>query len=306
MQTPSEFVTSYALIGQKKSTNAATKLLVLGVLAGFLIGMGAMVTNTAGHALTNPSVAKIVSGLLFPFGLIMVILTGAELFTGNCLITISVLEKKVNWLGMLRNWFYVYLGNFIGSLLLAMACAYSGPMNLNNNGVAVYTMKVAAGKCALTFGNAVVLGILCNVLVCIAVAMSLMSKNTIGRAIGAYLPIAFFVIAGFEHSVANMYYISAGLFAKNIPAYVEAAAAADLVQLPRPQPAAGHPRQHHRRLQLRRSPVVRPRPGAGRDSRHGPHGPARDRQKDRQLIAPKRPLKNKVFIVCILQTLIYN
>ena len=96
--------------------------------------MGAMVTNTAGHALTNPSVAKIVSGLLFPFGLIMVILTGAELFTGNCLITISVLEKKVNWLGMLRNWFYVYLGNFIGSLLLAMACAYSGPMNLNNNG----------------------------------------------------------------------------------------------------------------------------------------------------------------------------
>ena len=160
MQTPSEFVTSYALIGQKKSTNAATKLLVLGVLAGFLIGMGAMVTNTAGHALTNPSVAKIVSGLLFPFGLIMVILTGAELFTGNCLITISVLEKKVNWLGMLRNWFYVYLGNFIGSVLLAMAAAYSGPMNLNGGGVAVYTMKVAAGKCALTFGNAVVLGIL--------------------------------------------------------------------------------------------------------------------------------------------------
>ena len=89
MQTPSEFVTSYALIGQKKAKSPATKLLVLGVLAGFLIGMGAAVTNTAGHALTNPSVAKIVSGLLFPFGLIMVILTGAELFTGNCLITIA-------------------------------------------------------------------------------------------------------------------------------------------------------------------------------------------------------------------------
>ncbi len=228
MQTPSEFVNSYALIGQKKANNAATKLLVLGVLAGFLIGMGAAVTNTAGHALTNPSVAKIVSGLLFPFGLIMVILTGAELFTGNCLITISVLEKKVDVKGMLRNWFYVYLGNFIGALFLAMACACSGPMSLNSNGVAVYTMKVAAGKCALTFGNAVVLGILCNVLVCIAVAMSLMSKNTIGRAIGAYLPIAFFVICGFEHSVANMYYITAGLLAKNLPAYAEAAAAAGL------------------------------------------------------------------------------
>lgn len=228
MQTPSEFVNSYALIGQKKANNVATKLLVLGVLAGFLIGMGAAVTNTAGHALANPSVAKIVSGLLFPFGLIMVILTGAELFTGNCLITISVLEKKVDVKGMLRNWFYVYLGNFIGALFLAMACAYSGPMNLNGNGVAVYTMKVAAGKCALTFGNALILGILCNVLVCIAVAMSLMSKNTIGRAIGAYLPIAFFVICGFEHSVANMYYITAGLLAKNIPAYAEAAAAAGL------------------------------------------------------------------------------
>lgn len=228
MQTPSEFVNSYALIGQKKANNAATKLLVLGVLAGFLIGMGAAVTNTAGHALENPSIAKIVSGLLFPFGLIMVILTGAELFTGNCLITISVLEKKVDVKGMLRNWFYVYLGNFIGALFLAMACAYSGPMNLNGNGVAVYTMKVAAGKCALTFGNALILGILCNVLVCIAVAMSLMSKNTIGRAIGAYLPIAFFVICGFEHSVANMYYITAGLLAKNIPAYAEAAAAAGL------------------------------------------------------------------------------
>lgn len=228
MLTPAEFVDAYALIGQRKTKAPAGKLLVLGVLAGFLIGMGAAVTNTAGHALANPSVAKIVAGLLFPFGLIMVILTGAELFTGNCLITISVLEKKADFKGMLRNWCYVYVGNFIGAVLLAMACAYSGPMSLNNNGVAVYTMKVAAGKCALTFGNALVLGVLCNILVCIAVAMSLSSKNTVGRAIGAYLPIAFFVICGFEHSVANMYYITAGLLAKNVPAYADAAVAAGL------------------------------------------------------------------------------
>lgn len=228
MLSPAEFVDSYALIGQKKAKNNGMKLLVLGILAGFLIGMGAAVTNTAGHALTNPSVAKIVSGLLFPFGLIMVILTGAELFTGNCLITISCLERKVDLKGMLRNWIYVYVGNFIGALLLAMAVAYSGPMSLNNNGVAVYTMKVAAGKCALTFGNAFILGILCNILVCIAVAMSLSSKNTIGRAIGAYLPIAFFVICGFEHSVANMYYITAGLLAKGVPVYAEAATTAGL------------------------------------------------------------------------------
>lgn len=228
MITPAEFVGSYALIGQKKTTSPAVKLLLLGILAGFLIGMGAAVTNTAGHALTNPAICKVVSGLLFPFGLIMVILTGAELFTGNCLITISVLEKKADWLGMLRNWLYVYVGNFIGSVLLAAALAFSGQMNIGNNGVAVYTMKVAAGKCALTFGDAVVLGVLCNILVCIAVMQAISSKNTIGKAIGAYLPIAFFVICGFEHSIANMTYITAGLFAKMVPAYTDAAAAAGL------------------------------------------------------------------------------
>lgn len=228
MLTPSEFVGSYALIGQKKAKAPAMKLLALGILAGFLIGMGAAVTNTAGAALTNPSVAKIVSGLLFPFGLIMVILTGAELFTGNCLITISCLEKKADIKGMLRNWLYVYVGNFIGSILLALALAFSGQMNIGNGAVATYTMKVAAGKCALTFGDALVLGILCNILVCIGVMQALSSKNTIGRAIGAYLPIAFFVICGFEHSIANMTYITAGLFAKLVPAYTDAAAAAGL------------------------------------------------------------------------------
>lgn len=223
-----EFVDSYALIGQKKTKTPILKLLVLGILAGFFIGMGATVTNTAGAMLTNPSVVKIVSGLLFPFGLIMVILTGSELFTGNCLITISILEKKADWKGMLYNWLWVYLGNFIGSLLLATANAFSGMMNLGSNAVAVNTMKVAAGKCALTFGDAFVLGICCNFLVCVAVMLALSSKTTGGRALGAYLPIAFFVIAGFEHSVANMYYISSGLMAKLVPAYVESAAAAGL------------------------------------------------------------------------------
>ncbi len=228
MLTPLEFVESYALIGQKKTKTPWLKLLVLGILAGFFIGMGATVTDTAGATLTSASVGKIVSGLLFPFGLIMVILTGSELFTGNCLITISCLEKKADLAGMLRNWLFVYVGNLIGSLLLAAADAFSGMMNLGGNAVAVNAMKVASGKCALTFGDAFVLGILCNILVCVAVMQALSSKTTVGRALGAYLPIAFFVIAGFEHSVANMTYISMGLFAKMVPAYTESAAAAGL------------------------------------------------------------------------------
>ena len=221
-----EFVASYGAIGADKTKTPALKLFLLGILAGFLIGMGGAVTNTAAHAIANVSAAKIACGLLFPFGLIMVILTGAELFTGNNLITISILSKQAMVRGMLRNWSIVYLGNFTGSVALAAACAYSGQMNLSYGGLGGYAIKVAAAKCSLSFGQAVILGILCNILVCIAVMCALCGKDTVGKAIGAFVPIAFFVIAGFEHSVANMFYIPAGLFALTVPKYAEAAAAA--------------------------------------------------------------------------------
>lgn len=228
MLSPAEFVDSYAGIGANKAKAPAWKLVLLGVLAGFWIGLGGVVTNTASHAIGNVSAAKIVCGLLFPMGLIMVILTGAELFTGNCLITISVLEKRASPGDMLRNLALVYLGNFIGALALAAACAFYGQLNLSAGGLAVYTMKVAAAKCALPFGNAVVLGILCNILVCAAVMCALCAKDVTGRAVGAFVPICVFVLCGFEHCVANMYYIPAGLFARMVPAYAAMAADAGL------------------------------------------------------------------------------
>jgi len=228
MSTPAEFLTAYSGIGQKKTTNAAYRLLLLGVLAGFLIGMGAVASSTGSFAITNPGLQKAVAGLLFPFGLILVIFTGAELFTGNCLITISVLDKKASIGGLLRNWGLVYLGNFIGSILLAAGCAYFGQIGLGDGALAVATIKTAAAKCSLSFGKALVFGICCNILVCTGVACAIMSKSPAGKAIGAYLPVAFFVISGFEHSIANMYYIPAGLFAKTIPAYASAAAAAGI------------------------------------------------------------------------------
>jgi len=226
MLSASEFVESYGAIGAGKANAPAKKLSLLGILAGFLIGMGGVVTNTAAHAITNVSVAKIACGLLFPFGLILVILTGAELFTGNNLIIISVLSGQATVRGMLRNWGIVYLGNFAGSVALAAACAFSGQMNLSDGELGVYAIKVAAAKCVLTFGHALTLGILCNILVCIAVMCALCAKDVTGRAIGAFVPISFFVICGFEHSVANMYYIPAGLFALSVPKYAQAAAAA--------------------------------------------------------------------------------
>ena len=224
MLSPAEFVNFYAQVGAKKSTNSAVKLFLAAMLAGFFIGGGGLVSGVATYGLENSSAARVVSGLLFPFGLIMVIITGAELFTGNCLITISLLEKKASPAGMVRNLVIVYLGNLVGALLLAAAVAFSG--TFDNLALGVAAIRTAANKCSIPFGQAVVLGILCNILVCAGVMCSLCGKSLAGKAIGAFVPVSFFVIGGFEHCVANMYYIPAGLMAAGVPEYAQLAAEA--------------------------------------------------------------------------------
>ena len=124
--TPAETAENYAAAGAAKTRQPAWRLLLLGILAGFFIAMGAAVTNTASHSLDNVGLARVLSGLLFPFGLAMVVLTGGELFTGNTLISLSVLDRQTTVGKMLRNWLLVYLGNFIGALLTAAGCAFSG------------------------------------------------------------------------------------------------------------------------------------------------------------------------------------
>jgi len=217
--TPGEITENYSNTGAKKATAPVLQLILLGILAGFIIAVGSAATNTATHTITDSAVSRIIYGLLFPFGLGMVIVLGAELFTGNNMIIISVLDGKAKISGMLRNWLIVYFANFFGAVLLAAGCAFFGQFNYSDGGLAVYTMNVALKKSTMTFENAVVLGIFCNLLVCIGVLCSLSAKSTSGRIIGAYIPIAFFVLSGFEHSIANMYYISAGLFAKLVPSY---------------------------------------------------------------------------------------
>ena len=220
MFNPAEITGNYAEIGVKKASYPIWRLLMMGALAGFTIGMGGAVANTTTFAFTmNPSAQRIIAGLLFPFGLGIIMLTGMELFTGNCMIVISVVEKKVKIPAMLRNWLFVYLGNFIGALALSLAHVYAGQTGLGGGALAVYTIKTAAYKCDLSFGSALVLGILCNIMVCIGVLTSMSAKDTAGRIIGAFIPIAFFVICGYEHSIANMYYIPAGLLANSVPEY---------------------------------------------------------------------------------------
>lgn len=228
MFSPAEIAQSYCAAGKTKAERTLGKMFVLAVLAGFIIAIGAVFSNTAAHSIGSVGPARLISGLLFAFGLPLVMLTGAELFTGNTLICITVADKKTTLLKMLRNWLVVYLGNFVASLLVAAGCAFFGQLNYSSGGLAVYTIKVAAAKCALPFGNALVLGIFCNVLVCMGVLASLSAKDTTGKVIGAFMPVAIFVTAGFEHSVANMYYIPAGIFANMVPEYAQLAAAAGI------------------------------------------------------------------------------
>ena len=224
--TAAETTANYSNAGAAKTKLSIAKMLLLGILAGFLIGFPSCVTNMATYALDNNSTIRMVSGLLFAFGLGMVVITGAELFTGNTLITISVLDKKATLAGMLRNWVFVYIGNFIGSMALSFICAQFGWLSAGSNALASFSMKLAVGKMTMPFQNAFFMGVLCNILVTIGVLLSLSGKDGISRFIGAWAPVMFFVTCGFNHSIADMTYCMLGLFAKGNAAYVEAAQSA--------------------------------------------------------------------------------
>lgn len=212
MFTPAEVANNVIGIGKAKAGNKPYKLFLLGILAGMFIAMAAVGANTASATLTG-SVGKLVGACIFPVGLLMVLVAGSELFTGNNLIIVSVLTGDVKWGAMLKNWVIVYLGNFVGSILVALIACYCGQYNLFDGAVAATTISVAASKANLAFGPAILKGIACNFLVCIAVWMSFAAKSVGGKLAAVYLPIMLFVLAGFEHSVANMYYVPAGLFA---------------------------------------------------------------------------------------------
>ncbi|GHV17631.1 FdhC protein [Spirochaetia bacterium] len=224
--TMQEVTANYVKAGADKIKLPIWKMLVLGILAGIIIGMSSTVSNTSAHALVNGGMVRLVTGLTFAFGLGMVVQVGAELFTGNSLLIIPVLEKQGSLRGMLKNWFFVYIGNFAGALMVAAACALFGQLTISNEGLAIYTMKAAAAKNTLPFASGLVFGFLCNFLVCLGIFLALSAQDLAGRVIGAFMPVAYFVTNGFEHSIANMYYVPAGLLAMHIPSYATKAAEA--------------------------------------------------------------------------------
>lgn len=215
---------SNAYVGKGRASSK--KLLVLSFLAGAFIAMAAQGSTFASfNLLANKEtlgLGKLIQGLTFTPGLILVLIAGAELFTGNNLMIVSVVDKKLKLKELLRAWGIVYLGNFLGSVFVAFLLLKSGQWNNADALVGARTILIANGKVNLGFSKAFVLGILCNWLVCLAVWMSFGSDSQVGKMLSAFFPVTLFVLSGFEHSIANMYYVPAGILAKSIPEYVAA------------------------------------------------------------------------------------
>lgn len=225
MNSPKEVAQNYISIGAGKTKTSISRMFLLGILAGVFIALAGVAATVAPATISSASVAKLVGAAVFPGGLAMVLIAGSELFTGNCLIVIPVLEKQATLSGMLKNWVVVFIGNFVGSILIAALVVYGHTFSMFGAEVGGAAINVAAAKVSLTFSDAFIRGILCNFLVCIAVWMAFAAKDVVGKIVGLFFPIMFFVLCGYEHSVANMYFISAGLFASGNSTYLAAATA---------------------------------------------------------------------------------
>lgn len=223
---PAQTLDACIEVGVGKANSSIPKLFVLGIIAGAFIAFAAQGSNMAAfNLISSPDtfgIGKVLQGALFTPGLVMVVLAGGELFTGNVLMLASLADRKITVSKLLRNWVIVYIGNLVGSILIAYLVSTTGQWAGGAGLLGGMTVKIAAGKTSLAFGPAFVLGILCNWLVCIAVWMSFAAESFIGKIFGIFLPIWLFVASGFEHSIANMYYIPAGIFAKATDAFVQA------------------------------------------------------------------------------------
>jgi len=228
---PADMAVKAEAIGVKKAGLDAPAMFMLAVLAGAFISMGAVFSTTVTAGAGIPfGLSRLLGGVVFSLGLILVVVGGAELFTGNNLIVMAWAGKKVRTSQLLRNWLIVYLGNFAGSIATAALVFLAGHYNLGGGAVGAKALAIADAKCGLDFAPAVFLGVLCNALVCLAVWLSFSARSAADKVLVIVPPIAAFVAAGFEHSIANMYFIPVGLFIKQFaPAefWVQAGVSAD-------------------------------------------------------------------------------
>jgi formate/nitrite transporter len=195
-----------------KTSRDTLSTALLGILAGFFIGLGAvfctLVTTDIGLGF---GLGKLLGGLAFSLGLILVVVAGAELFTGNSLIVTPWLSTRVSGSALLRNWGIVYFANLAGALILVALIFHSQFWALDGYGVGAHALMIASGKTSLAFVPALFRGILCNILVCLAVWLALAARSVTGKILAIAIPITAFVACGFEHSIANMFFIPMGI-----------------------------------------------------------------------------------------------
>lgn len=211
MKSPAEIAVKYESVGKSKTELPALKTFLLGILAGAFIALGGLGSQIASVCASDPSAARVVSSVVFPIGLFMVLVGGAELFTGNCLIMIPVLSKKATVSGMLKNWVLVYFGNMVGGFLIALGASFGHTYSFADGKLAEMVVSTAITKSNISFSDGLIRGILCNVLVCMAVWCSFAADELAGKVFALWLPVMLFIICGFEHCVANMYFIPAGM-----------------------------------------------------------------------------------------------
>jgi formate/nitrite transporter len=226
-KSPLETIKAVQVTGTAKTLLPWDKLLLMGFLAGAYIAIGGLLSLivTAGMIKAGYPVGlyRFVFGAVFPVGLMLVVIAGSELFTGNCMFpTVALLHRKASTVGLLKNWTGSYIGNFIGALFVAGALSYLTALIIAPSGTAaatpafLNTQAVYNAKLALPFWDAFYRGIGCNWLVCLAVWLAVASDDTIGKIFGIWFPIMAFVAIGFEHSVANMFFIPAYIFANHM------------------------------------------------------------------------------------------
>jgi len=214
---PADIARKAEAIGVQKTRMNVSSLLALAILAGAFIALGGMFATTvlAGADGVVPfGISRLLSGLVFCLGLILVVLGGAELFTGNTLMVMAWAADEVRLREMLRAWAIVYIGNFVGAIGTAALVFLSGQYLAGKGSVAGVALNLALNKVTLSFDHALFLGILCNVLVCLAVWLAFGARSATDKVLALLFPVSAFVVAGFEHSVANMYLIPLGLFIK--------------------------------------------------------------------------------------------
>ncbi len=236
-RTSQELADGYTKAGIKKAYSTKTTLFILGIFAGLYVSFGAASSMVASHAIANAGLARLASGMVFPVGLMLIVLVGGELFTGDCLMILGVMHGKYTVTRMAKKLTLIFFSNFVGAMIVVSLIYFSGQLNFNGGLLGAYTIQIAYNKVSLSFFSAFVSGIACNIIVCATVLMAYGATDVAGKIGAIFFPIMLFVVGGFEHCVANMYFIPAGILALGNEAYFALAmetyglSAAQLAQL---------------------------------------------------------------------------